>query len=72
MNKRIYPQSCLSMYCGETTCPDTCQFLPALKEFKAWKKKYNAKCNHPDSLIYYATKSVEFMGEGRGYEVVKQ
>ena len=56
--KRIYPEACLSMYCGETVCPDKCQFLPALKEFKQWKQKYNATCNHPDSLIYHAQKGV--------------
>ena len=72
-NTRIYPESCLSMYCGETVCPDNCQFLPALKDFKQWVKDNNAKCSHPDSLIYYAkpNQSLQFMGEGRGYEVIK-
>lgn len=39
---RSYPFSCRSMYCGETTCPATCKHLPALNEFKAWRKRTNA------------------------------
>jgi len=42
-NERVYPTSCLSLYCGKygEGC-EGCRFLPARREFEAWVKAHNA------------------------------
>lgn len=40
--KRFFPISCRSAYCGETTCPATCSNLPELTAFNAWKRRTGA------------------------------
>lgn len=42
MESRRYPSACMSAYCGKTTCPATCSNLPALNEFREWKKRTKA------------------------------
>jgi hypothetical protein len=42
MQSRTYPLSCRSLYCGETTCPQTCPHLSELQEFKAWRTETKA------------------------------
>lgn len=46
--KRTYPLWCRSLYCGETVCPEACQHLPELQEFKAWQQRTNA--HQPDPI----------------------
>ena len=46
--KRTYPMWCRSLYCGETACPETCQHLPELQEFKAWQQRTSA--HQPDPI----------------------
>jgi hypothetical protein len=48
MTKRTYPQFCRSLYCGETTCPDTCPHLTELQDFKAWQQE--TKAVQPDPV----------------------
>jgi hypothetical protein len=57
MELRTYPQFCRSLYCGETTCPETCQHLPELQAFKTWKQQTNAKQPDPvwSPTIWLAT-----------------
>lgn len=45
--KRVYPVSCTSAYCGRIECPPDCPFLPKLKEFRAWKERTGAKPADP-------------------------
>jgi hypothetical protein len=42
MTQRTYPQLCRSLFCGETSCPQTCSNLPELLDFKAWQQQHNA------------------------------
>ena len=39
---RIYPQTCVSAQCGETSCPASCANLPKLVKFRAWKERTKA------------------------------
>lgn len=43
--KRFFPISCRSFYCGETNCPATCSNLTA---FNAWKQR--TKATQPDPI----------------------
>jgi hypothetical protein len=46
--KRFFPISCRSLYCGETNCPATCPNLPDLTAFNAWK--HRTKATQPDPI----------------------
>ena len=51
---RFYPTACTSAYCGRGSCPLDCPNLPALQEFKRWKRETNAKKEDPVwSPLYY-------------------
>ncbi len=43
--KRSYPASCISMYCGKSgnDCNSSCKFWSKLQEFEAWVELSNAK-----------------------------
>lgn len=43
---RVYPQSCLSMYCGKVDCTN-CKFRQELEEFKQWVTKNRAVVTDP-------------------------
>jgi hypothetical protein len=45
--KRFYPMSCRSLYCGEVSCPANCSSLPELTEFKRWKERTGATIKDP-------------------------
>lgn len=42
MSTRIYPQTCVSAACGEIRCPASCENLPKLVKFRAWKERTKA------------------------------
>ena len=44
---RSYPAPCTSAYCGRLECPSDCTALPALTEFKAWRKRTKAVQSDP-------------------------
>ena len=50
MNRRTraFPLACRSLYCGETSCPATCQHLPELEAFQAWQQQTSAR--RPDPI----------------------
>lgn len=39
---RFYPMPCRSLYCGETTCPETCPHQQELQAFQQWRQQTNA------------------------------
>lgn len=40
--RRNYPTTCLSAFCGRTECSG-CPLEPRLREFKEWRERYNAR-----------------------------